>query len=46
MTELIIRHADRPAAELIGVLRAEVARHMDGGPQLDDLTAVVVKRRT
>jgi len=42
--DLILRHADATATEMIDVLRHEVARHVDGGPQLDDLTAVIVKR--
>ncbi|MGI9177186.1 MAG: PP2C family protein-serine/threonine phosphatase, partial [Pirellulales bacterium] len=42
--ELIRGHADRSATELIGILYEEVRRFADGSRQLDDLTAVIVKR--
>jgi phosphoserine phosphatase RsbU/P len=38
-------HAGRPAAAIIQALAAAVEEFMAGGPQLDDWTAVVVKRR-
>jgi phosphoserine phosphatase len=41
---LIAANADRPAAEIIAALESAVRAHMAGGPQLDDLTAVVIKR--
>jgi serine phosphatase RsbU (regulator of sigma subunit) len=44
MDELIVRHAERPAAELIQVMKTEVEEHIDGQRQLDDFTAVIVKR--
>lgn len=44
LSALIRDNAGRDAAELITVLEREVTRFVAGGPQLDDLTAVVVKR--
>lgn len=41
---LITSHADRPAAELIERLDQAVTGFMSGGPQMDDFTAVVIKR--
>jgi phosphoserine phosphatase len=42
--ELIRTHADRSATDLIAILYEEVRRFADGSRQLDDLTAVIVKR--
>ncbi len=42
--ELIRTHADRSATDLIAILYDEVRRFADGSRQLDDLTAVIVKR--
>ncbi len=42
--EVLRTNADRPAAEIIRALTAAVEGFMAGGPQLDDWTAVVVKR--
>lgn len=44
MTELLRRHAGRPAAELLRAMDEEVDRHRNGAAQSDDLTAVVIKR--
>src|SRR5262249_22020955 len=44
LCEVIVANAARPAAEVIRALEAAVSAFMAGGPQLDDLTAVVVKR--
>jgi serine phosphatase RsbU (regulator of sigma subunit) len=37
-------HAGQSAAEIVRALTAAVDQFVAGGPQLDDLTAVVVKR--
>jgi sigma-B regulation protein RsbU (phosphoserine phosphatase) len=42
--DLIRTHADRSATDLIAILYEEVRRFADGSRQLDDLTAVIVKR--
>lgn len=42
--DLICRHHERPAEELIGVLTRAVVEFSAGTPQGDDLTAVIVKR--
>src|SRR5262249_23656692 len=44
--QLLVEHAARPAAELIQVLEQTLRAFIGNGPQLDDLTAVVVKRCT
>src|SRR5262245_7204351 len=44
MGELIVRHAERSAAELIQAMKTAVEEYIAGGRQLDDFTAVVVKR--
>lgn len=44
LSELIVANARREACELITVLEREVTRFVAGGPQLDDLTGVIVKR--
>ena len=42
--DLLRRHRDAPAAELIQTIRATVEDFAGGTPQSDDLTAVIVKR--
>ncbi len=44
MIRLIVDHAAQPAAELIRVLERTIGSFIGSGPQLDDLTAVIVKR--
>jgi phosphoserine phosphatase len=44
VADVIVRSARLPAAEIIQALTAAVDDFMAGGRQLDDLTAVVVKR--
>ena len=44
MTELVHRHRDASAAELIDILYREVVEFSGGTPQGDDLTAVIIKR--
>jgi phosphoserine phosphatase len=43
--EIIRANAGGSPADLVSVLREKVRDYMAGGPQLDDLTLVVVKRR-
>jgi phosphoserine phosphatase len=45
LTRVLADNAGRTAAELIGTLQGAVREFTAGGPQLDDFTAVVVKRR-
>jgi phosphoserine phosphatase len=45
LIDLIIRKAHLPAAELIQTLAQAVDEFIRGGPQLDDLTAVIIKRQ-
>ena len=40
----LVRNAERPAAELIETVRAEVGEFVGATSQDDDLTAVVIKR--
>ena len=42
--DLLRRHHALPAAELIQTIRAAVEEFAAGAPQIDDLTAVIVKR--
>jgi phosphoserine phosphatase len=42
--DLLRRHRDLPACELIQTIRAAVEEFAAGTPQADDLTAVIVKR--
>ncbi|GMV98241.1 MAG: SpoIIE family protein phosphatase [Phycisphaerae bacterium] len=44
IAEIIARHHAEPAARLIEIVYQEVLRFGGGGPQMDDLTMVVVKR--
>jgi phosphoserine phosphatase len=44
LTDLVRAHMAAPAADLIATLERAVAEFSAGGPQADDLTAVVVKR--
>ena len=44
VTELVHRHRDASAAELIDILYREVVEFSGGTPQGDDLTAVIIKR--
>jgi phosphoserine phosphatase len=44
LTEVLKANAKRPVAEIIQELTLAVERFMAGGPQLDDRTAVIVKR--
>jgi len=46
VTELVHRHRDAPAAELIDILYRAVVDFSGGTPQGDDLTAVIIKRLT
>jgi serine phosphatase RsbU (regulator of sigma subunit) len=46
MEEVIRAHCHRPAEELISTLYGAVLKFAAGTQQLDDLTAVVVKRKT
>ena len=44
LCDLIRRHHDRPCAELIGIIYQDVLGFAANAPQLDDLTAVAIKR--
>lgn len=44
LIDMIIRHRDRPCAEIIETLYHDVLQFGRGSPQLDDLTAVLIKR--
>jgi phosphoserine phosphatase len=44
LVELSLKNAHLPAAEFIRTLTAAVDDFIRGGPQLDDLTAIIVKR--
>jgi len=44
LVELALKNAHLPAVEIIRALTAAVDDFIRGGPQLDDLTAVIVKR--
>ena len=44
VNDLIRRHHDRPATELIEILYRAVLDFSAGTPQYDDLTAVIVRR--
>jgi len=45
LARVLTDNAGRTAAGLIGALHGAVREFTAGGPQLDDFTAVVVKRR-
>jgi phosphoserine phosphatase len=44
LNQIIVDNAQLPAKELIAVMEQKVRGFIAGGPQLDDLTAIVVKR--
>ncbi|MFQ5422924.1 MAG: PP2C family protein-serine/threonine phosphatase [Phycisphaerae bacterium] len=45
LAKVIVEHDHRPAAEIIQCLHEAVLRFADGTPQVDDLTAVVIRKR-
>jgi sigma-B regulation protein RsbU (phosphoserine phosphatase) len=44
VAELVVAHHCRPAKEILDAILAAVREFAQGAPQLDDMTAIVIKR--
>jgi sigma-B regulation protein RsbU (phosphoserine phosphatase) len=44
MIEFFIKNADKPAAEFISGIVGDVSKHVNGEPQSDDITSMILKR--
>jgi sigma-B regulation protein RsbU (phosphoserine phosphatase) len=44
VAELVVTHHDRPASEILDAVLAAVTEFAKGCPQLDDMTAIMIKR--
>ena len=46
VSEVILAHHNRSAKEILGELLLATCSFGDGAPQLDDMTALIIKRAT
>jgi len=44
LSEALVRHADQAAAQTIAAVHADMTAFVTTSPQLDDLTAIIIKR--
>jgi len=45
LCQVVSAHWQHPASEILAVVKADIATHMNGTPLIDDITLIILKER-